>query len=364
MKTFHQVLFHDANQMNTVPSASVALVVTSPPYPMIKMWDELFAAQNPDIGDALRKNQGLVAFELMHKLLDAVWDEVYRVLTKGGIACINIGDATRTVNSNFSLYQNHTRVMSYLLKLGLNPLPAVLWRKQTNAPNKFMGSGMLPPTAYVTLEHEYILIVRKGGKREFKTSEEKRNRQESAFFWEERNVWYSDIWDDLKGAPQRLFDNHTRGRSAAFPFAVPYRLINMFSVKKDTILDPFVGIGTTIYAAIVAGRNSIGFEIDPDFQDFISSKMNTIVDYANGCIDHRLACHATFVAERYKRKKELKYANKHYGFPVMTKQETGILLNPLMKIREVKKDCFEVTYAIEPNNRFAAIGENWDIYDP
>jgi DNA modification methylase len=349
--------------MKTVPSGSVALVVTSPPYPMIKMWDELFAAQNPDISEALEKCQGLVAFELMHKLLDAVWDEVNRVLTKGGIACINIGDAVRSINNNFSLYQNHTRVMSHLLKLGFNALPAVLWRKQTNAPNKFMGSGMLPPTAYVTLEHEYILIARKGEKREFTTSDEKQNRRESAFFWEERNVWYSDIWEDVKGATQSLFDNKARDRSAAFPFAVPYRLINMFSVKGDTVLDPFLGIGTTIYAAAAAGRNSIGFEIDPDFQDLIFSKMNTIVDYANGCIDHRLERHMKFVDECYKRKKELKYVSKHYGFPVMTKQETKLLINPLTGIRGTGKGYFETTYAMEPKKHVAGAGENRNIFD-
>ena len=221
--------------MDTIPSESVSLVVTSPPYPMIHMWDDLFISQNPAIGKALKNREGPHAFELMHRLLDDVWNEVYRVLKNGGIACINIGDATRTIDDNFSLYQNHTRLMAYLLQLGFNALPAILWRKQTNAPNKFMGSGMLPPGAYVTLEHEYILIVRKGPKREFKTPEEKQMRRQSAFFWEERNIWFSDIWLDVKGASQHLFDNRARRRSAAFPFEVPYRLINMFSVKGDTV---------------------------------------------------------------------------------------------------------------------------------
>jgi DNA modification methylase len=183
MKTSHQIIFDNSNNMNTVPSGSISLVVTSPPYPMIKMWDEMFISQNPAIGNALKSQKGPDAFELMHRILDDVWSEVYRVLKSGGIACINIGDATRTINDNFSLYQNHTRMMSYLLKLGFSSLPAILWRKQTNAPNKFMGSGMLPPGAYVTLEHEYIIIVRKGKKREFKTLEDKQIRRQSAYFW-------------------------------------------------------------------------------------------------------------------------------------------------------------------------------------
>jgi modification methylase len=345
--------------MKTIPSESIALMVTSPPYPMIEMWDQMFAHQNPKIGKALEKRQGTMAFELMHKVLDSVWDEVYRVLIKGGMACINIGDATRTINENFSLYQNHTRIMGYLLTLGFNPLPAILWRKQTNAPNKFMGSGMLPPGAYVTLEHEYILIVRKGKKREFKTSKDKEIRRESAFFWEERNVWFSDIWMDLKGASQNLFDAKIRNRSAAFRFDVPYRLINMFSVKGDTVLDPFFGLGTTMYAAMAAGRNSMGIELDKNFKDAILSRMNTIVDYSNKCIRARLKNHLNFVQERHKTKGGFKYLNKHYEFPVITRQETKLLINRLEGIKEINNNNFQVMYSDEPQQEFCGDGERY-----
>ena len=359
MKTSHQIIFNNSNKMKTIPSESIALMVTSPPYPMIEMWDQMFADQNPKIGKALEKRQGTMAFELMHKVLDSVWDEVYRVLIKGGIACINIGDATRTINENFSLYQNHTRIMGYLLTLGFNPLPAILWRKQTNAPNKFMGSGMLPPGAYVTLEHEYILIVRKGRKREFKTSEDKEIRRESAFFWEERNVWFSDIWMDLKGASQNLFDAKIRKRSAAFRFDVPYRLINMFSVKGDTVLDPFFGLGTTMYAAMAAGRNSMGIELDKNFKDAILSGMKTIVDYSNKCISARLKNHLNFVQERHKTKGGFKYLNKHYEFPVITRQETKLLINRLEGIKETNNNNFQVIYSDEPQQEFCGDGERY-----
>ena len=142
--------------------------------------------------------------------LTRVWREVHRVLADGGIACINIGDATRTLGDRFALYPNHARILVRLVELGFVPLPVILWRKQTNAPNKFMGSGMLPPGAYVTLEHEYILIVRKGGKRGFLSEEGKGLRRESAFFWEERNRWFSDVWSDLKGTVQGLSDRKVR----------------------------------------------------------------------------------------------------------------------------------------------------------
>jgi DNA modification methylase len=361
MKTSHQIIFDNSNNMNNIPSESISLVVTSPPYPMIKMWDEMFISQNPAIGNALKRQKGPDAFELMHRILDDVWNEVYRVLMNGGIACINIGDATRTINDNFSLYQNHTRIMSYLLKLGFSALPAILWRKQTNAPNKFMGSGMLPPGAYVTLEHEYLLIVRKGQKREFKTPKDKQIRRQSAFFWEERNVWFSDIWLDVKGASQNLFDNKVRNRSAAYPFEVPYRLINMFSVKGDTVLDPFLGIGTTMYAAMTAGRNSIGFELDKDLRDSIRSRLDTIIFYSNELINNRLSFHLSFLNEKYKTGKEFKYLNKHYGFPVVTNQEKELLINSVVKAKETNNNNFEIIYSEEPQQEFCGerINDQW-----
>ena len=203
------------------------------------------------------------------------------MLKNGRFACINIGDATRKVKDDFCLYPNHARVLTHLLKIGFSALPDILWRKQANTPNKFMGSGMLPAGAYVTLEHEYILIVRKGSKREFKTEAEKENRRESALFWEERNAWYSDVWSDIKGTEQKLSKAISRSRSGAFPFDLAYRLINMYAVKGDTVLDPFLGTGTTVTAAITSGRNSIGVEIDKSFQHILSPMAHYIVDFSN-----------------------------------------------------------------------------------
>lgn len=213
-ETSHHVITGPAQHMQTLDNESVQLIVTSPPYPMISMWDQIMTGQNPKIGEALERNDGPLAFELMHRELDQVWAEAYRVLTPGGFACINIGDATRTLNGSFALYANHARIISAFASLGFSNLPNILWQKQTNAPNKFMGSGMLPAGAYVTLEHEWILIFRKGGKRVVRSEEEKQLRRESAFFWEERNSWFSDRWD-LKGVKQKIQKSIARDRSAA-----------------------------------------------------------------------------------------------------------------------------------------------------
>ncbi len=348
MKTTHNILFQDARNLREIPSESVDLVVTSPPYPMIEMWDEMFSRQNPEIQKALACGDGKQAYALMHEVLDAVWSEMFRVLKGGRFACINIGDATRKVKDDFCLYPNHARILNYLLSIGFSALPDILWRKQANTPNKFMGSGMLPAGAYVTLEHEYILIVRKGSKREFKTEEEKQNRRESALFWEERNIWYSDVWTDIKGTGQKLPKAMSRLRSAAFPFDLAYRLINMYSVKGDVILDPFLGTGTTTAAAMTSGRNSIGVEIDKSFQHAIRPVASHIVDFSNDYLCDRLMRHFEFVKNRVQNSGALKYTNKYYNCPVVTSQEQCILLNGLKEVHTRRENVFDVTYTTKP----------------
>ncbi len=338
--------------MGVIPSSSVHLAVTSPPYPMIAMWDDMFVHQDNKILEALNTSDGLKAFELMHKLLDQVWQELYRVLINGGIACINIGDATRTVGDNFMLYANHSRILSSLIKAGFSALPLILWRKPTNAPNKFMGSGMLPGGAYVTLEHEYILIVRKGSKREFKSAQEKQIRRESALFWEERNNWFSDVWLGLIGTQQKLKKNATRLRSGAFPFELAYRLVNMYSAKGDTVVDPFLGTGTTMWTAMASGRNSIGFEIESGFEEVIEANQDKITDSSNGRIQQRMRNHLAYLDSRKDEKGKFKYLNRHYKFPVMTRQETELFINPLKSITPIDRQTMEVEYVDIPDPEF------------
>jgi DNA modification methylase len=325
-KTKHSIIIGAAQNMSEIKDNSVNLVVTSPPYPMIEMWDDIMSKQNPKINDALLNNDGPLAFELMHQELDLVWKEVSRVLAPGGFACINIGDSTRTINGDFNLYPSHSRIINSFQKLGIPNLPNIIWRKQTNAPNKFMGSGMLPSGAYVTLEHEWILIFRKGGKRQFKSDGEKLRRQESSFFWEERNVWFSDLWD-LKGTKQKIDNSETRKRSAAYPFELPYRLINMYSLKDDLVLDPFLGTGTTTLAAIASQRNSVGIEIDEKFLNIIIDNIeSTPINFLNNYIANRIEQHKLFIIDRSSdvKKSEIKHYNENLKVPVMTSQEREI----------------------------------------
>ena len=319
---------------------------------MIEMWDGIFSEQNPDIKEAFETKDGKRAFELMHQELNKVWKEVHRVLVKGGFACINIGDATRKIDDEFKLYVNHSKILEYCLSLGFSSLPEILWRKQTNAPNKFMGSGMLPAGAYVTLEHEHILILRKGPKREFKTEEEKLRRMQSAFFWEERNTWFSDIWEGLKGTKQNNIDKSIRERSGAYPFDLPYRIMNMFSLREDIVLDPFLGTGTTTVAAMATGRNSIGYEIDPNFKELLYERFRDIVSFSNKLIRDRIDNHLRFTRERTQSKGPLGYVNSQNGFPVMTSQETEMVFDELDSLKIRKEGLIEVRYKQEPSFTF------------
>lgn len=346
MKTNHQTIFENSCNMKEIPSESVNLVVTSPPYPMIGMWDEQFSVLNTKIKKALQQEAGMRAYSLMHEELNKVWKEVDRVLAPGNIVCINIGDATRKLGDSFQLYANHSRITYYFEKMGYQVLPLIIWRKETNKPNKFMGSGMLPSNAYVTLEHEYILVFRKGTKRNFR-SEERQNRQKSTYFWEERNVWFSDIWNDLKGVLQKLNHKDLRGRSAAYPFELAFRLINMYSVQGDTVLDPFTGTGTTMLAAMCSARNSIGYEIDKNFREMIDYRINGLLIFSKEIVRDRLKKHIDFVEKRLTEKGELKHKSLKYGFMVMTNQEKNISFPSMNKIEKVNGNKFEVCYTEE-----------------
>jgi hypothetical protein len=211
---------------------------------------------------------------------------------------------------------------------------------------------MLPAGAYATLEHEYILIFRKGIKRAVTSPEDIYRRTQSAFFWEERNIWFSDIWD-FKGAKQPLNSNKVRERSAAFPFELPYRLINMFSLIGDTILDPFLGTGTTTLAGIAAARNTIGVEVDVKFESVIHDTIVKGSQFVNDEISARLNRHQGFMKKYTEEKGERKHKNTNYSFSVVTSQERNLLLRFLKELDLSDKRNIRSHYMEQPSLRFA-----------
>ncbi|TVR04599.1 MAG: site-specific DNA-methyltransferase [Spirochaetaceae bacterium] len=344
MPTSHRLLSGSATDLSALPDASVHLIVTSPPYPMISMWDDVFSAQDPAVGAALAASDGAGAFARMHAVLDAAWAECVRVLRPGGILCVNVGDAVRTIGESFRLYPNHARISQALGGLGLQALPLILWRKSTNAPNKFMGSGTLPGGAYVTLEHEYVLVFRCGGLRRF-TAEERVARRRSAFFWEERNRWFSDVWDFHGTRQNRDAPAAGRDRSGAFPLELAYRLICMFSICGDTVLDPFAGTGTTTLAAIAAGRHSIGVERDAHLVTEAAERAVASRDLLNQRVTSRLTDHAAFLRAREEAGKPApQYHNEPHDVPVVTRQETELELRAVDRIVATDPVSLEATY--------------------
>ena len=259
----YRVVIGDSRRMSEVTDESVHLTVTSPPYPMVSIWDEFFAENSAS------------SYDDMHQYLNETWREIRRVLVPGGIACINIGDATRTSNGVFHLYPNHSRIIENFERLGFVTLPYVLWKKPTNRPHykgkgAFLGSGFLPPNAYVTLDMEYILIFRKGPPRIFPAKDPR--RYDSKFTKKERDEWFSQVWK-VPGARQ-VIDGLER-RVAAFPEEIPRRLIRMFSILGDVILDPFLGSGTTLKVAMELDRRFFGYEKFPQLAEIIKSKVRS-----------------------------------------------------------------------------------------
>ncbi len=278
------MIFADSRHMPELEDESIHLITTSPPYPMIEMWDELFQRLDPETNRLMHKLQTprgkeqeqLVAetYTQMHQVLAQVWRESYRVLCQGGLLCINIGDATRTIAGIFRLFPNHARIIETCQEIGFLTLPYLNWRKPTNRPNAFLGSGFLPTNGYVTLDLEQILILRKGGPRRMPPHNAR--RYASRFSKRERDVWFSQTWT-LPGAGQNR--SEITRRTGAYPLEVPRRLIRMFSIVGDTILDPFLGTGTTMRAARMLGRSSIGYEIDEGLRPLLKRELGEAVEF-------------------------------------------------------------------------------------
>ena len=345
LKTVHRIIFGNASaELTSFCDSPFDLVVTSPPYPMISIWDRAFSVLDERIANALIDANGEKAFELMHMQLDEVWKKLYEVLNPGGIVCINIGDATRSIGGRFHVFPNHARILNSCTSAGFDVLPEILWRKQSNKPNKFIGSGMLPPGAYPTQEHEYVVILRKGAKRIFSDGDALRRRYESAYFWEERNEWFSDVWEDIRG--ERQTSPATGRRTSAFPLDFCYRLICMFSIIGDTVLDPFLGTGTTTLASIAAGRNSAGIEIDSSLRDEIEQRLKKTVSLAGDLSGSRIASHRKFISDRAAKAPASgkQHINMNYGFPVVTSQETELRLPELVAVNSSSDGTVHATY--------------------
>lgn len=260
-QTTHALHLGDSRDLSWITDKSVDLVVTSPPYWTLKEYER-------------RKGQlGYVAsYEGFLDELDKVWAECARVLVPGGRVCCVVGDVClpRKRNGRHMVMPLHADIQVRTRQLGFDCLTPILWHKIANGATEAEGNGAgfygkpFQPGAIVKNDIEYILFLRKGGEYRSPTAMQKAL---SMLTKTEMQGWFRSIWFDIKGASTR------NGHPAPYPVELAERLVRMFSFAGDTILDPFVGTGSTSIAALRAGRNSIGNEIEPKYLSIAREKL-------------------------------------------------------------------------------------------
>lgn len=248
--TEHRIILGDSRDMDAVPDESVHLVVTSPPYWTLKE----YPSRQGQLG-------AVDDFDDFLEELDKVWRHVLRVLVPGGRLVIVVGDVClpRRSFGRHLVFPLHAAIQEHCRKLGFDNLAPIIWYKIANAQfevengSRFLGKPY-EPNAIIKNDIEYILFQRKpGGYRQPSLAA----RALSIIPEELHREWFQQVWS-LTGAS-------TREHPAPYPLALAERLVRMFSFVGDTVLDPFVGTGTTCVAASKWGRNSIGFEIEPAY---------------------------------------------------------------------------------------------------
>jgi site-specific DNA-methyltransferase (adenine-specific) len=261
LKTIHKIIHGDSRQMNLLPDKSVHLVITSPPYWQLKD----YGTEN-QIGFH-------ESYESYINNLNLVWKECYRALHPGCRLCINIGDqfARSVYYGRYKVIPIRTEIIKFCETIGFDYMGAVIWQKVTTCNTTggatIMGSFPYPRNGILKLDYEFILLFKKQGIAPLPTKEQKECSIITKVEW---NTYFSGHWY-FAGAKQ---DGHI----AMFPEELPARLIKMFSFSGETVLDPFLGSGTTTLAARNLGRNSVSYEINEDFIPAIKNKLNVQQD--------------------------------------------------------------------------------------
>jgi len=253
--THHELLLQDARQNWPVDSESVHLVLTSPPYWTLKE----YRASEGQMGH-------IEDYETFLRELNKVWQRAFEALVAGGRLICVVGDvclSRRKNNGRHTVVPLHSSIQEHCRRIGFDNLAPIIWYKIANAAHEVEnGSSFLgkpyEPNAVIKNDIEFILMLRKpGGYRRPSVTE----RVLSVLSTENYQKWFQQIWNGLTGAS-------TRNHPAPYPQELAERLIRMFTFVGDTVLDPFLGTGTTAIAAAKWARNSIGIEVDPHYFDF------------------------------------------------------------------------------------------------
>jgi DNA modification methylase len=250
--TWHNLIIGDARRMRLSPE-SVHLVLTSPPYWTLKEYLDS-EGQLGHFGD----------YEEFLGELDKIWTLCFRALVPGGRLICVVGDVCLSRRKNegrHTVVPLHASIQEHCRQIGYDNLAPIIWHKIANAAYEVAGNGSsflgkpYEPNAVIKNDLEYILMQRKpGGYR----SPSVATRILSVIGDANHKEWFQQIWTGITGAS-------TRNHPAPYPLELAARLIRMFSFVGDTILDPFAGTGTTTVAAMLHGRNSIGYEVDATY---------------------------------------------------------------------------------------------------
>jgi len=273
MKTEHLIINGDSRNMSDIKDESVHLIITSPPYWQLKDYgSENQIGFNDSYEDYINN-------------LNLVWNESYRVLHKGCRLCVNIGDqfARAVYYGRYKVIPIRTEIIKFCESIGFDYMGAIIWQKVTTTNTTggaaIMGSYPYPRNGILKLDYEFILIFKKQGEA---PKVEKYQKEESIISKEEWNRYFQGHWN----FPGERQTSHI----AMFPEELPKRLIKMFSFVGETVLDPFLGSGTTSLASLKLNRNSIGYEINPEFLPTIKQKL--------GADENKLFNDSTFIIKK------------------------------------------------------------------
>jgi len=252
LKTSHELVMGDTRSATALAEESVHLVVTSPPYWNLKRYND----HRSQLGHIADYDEFIAG-------LDAVWTNCFRALVPGGRLIVNVGDvclSRRKNNGRHTVVPLHATIQEHCKAIGFDNLAPIIWYKISNAQYEVSGGGGFlgkpyEPNAVIKNDIEFVLMQRKpGGYR----SPSHRERLLSVVSSDNYQAWFRQIWTDLRGTS-------SPSHPAPYPVEFAERLIRMFSFVGDTVLDPFMGTGTTNLACARWGRNSIGIEVDAKY---------------------------------------------------------------------------------------------------
>ncbi len=258
LPTSHRLFLGDSRNMDDLRDESVHIVVTSPPYWTLKRYEDN-GAQLGHIND----------YDAFLDELDRVWRNVFRVLVPGGRLVVVVGDVClpRRKIGKHVVMPLHSSIQERCRAIGFDNLTPIIWYKIANAQFEAAGSSSFlgkpyEPNAVIKNDIEFILFQRKPGGYRKPSLEE---RILSIIPEDRHREWFQQIWT-LGGAS-------TKSHPAPYPVELARRLIRMFSFVGDTVLDPFMGTGSTNIAASQCGRHSIGYEIQEEYFDHAEDRL-------------------------------------------------------------------------------------------